>query len=99
MMFYENPKSVCDHLMLGVHAQERKHGQILPNLNYYNKFGSTKYVGGNTSKPVYATKKSHVNYVVADTESWAQKAAKALEEMDEVICYVKTAFLTFTYPM
>ena len=98
MLFYVNPKTVCDHSMLGIHAEQRKHDRILPNLNYYNKFGSTKYVNGNTSKPLYATKKSHVNYVVADTESWEQKAAKALEEMDEVICFVKNSFLNFYIP-
>lgn len=98
MLFYENPKAVCDHIMLGIHAEQRKHDRILPNLNYYNKFGSTLYVNGNTSKPVYVTKKSHVNYVVADTESWEQKAAKALEEMDEVHCYVKNSFLNFYIP-
>lgn len=98
MLFYENPKSVCDHIMLGIHAEQRKHDRILPNLNYYNKFGSTRYVSGNTSKPVYPTQKSHVNFVVADTESWEQKAAKALEEMKEVICYVKNSFLNFYIP-
>jgi type III restriction enzyme len=67
-------------------------------LNYYNKIGSTKYVNGNTSKRVYATHKSHVNFVVADTDSWEQICAKTLEEMDEVICYVKNSFLGFEIP-
>jgi type III restriction enzyme len=55
-------------------------------------------VNGNTSKPVYPTAKSHVNYVVADTESWEQLCAKALEEMEEVEAYVKNEFLGFTIP-
>jgi type III restriction enzyme len=98
MLFYEDPKSVCDHIMLGVHAEQRKHDRILPIFNHYNKFGSTKYVNNNTSKKVYQTKKSHVNYVVADTDSWEQIAAKTLEEMPEVFCYVKNIFLNFFIP-
>jgi len=98
MLFYENPKAVCDHIMLGIHAEQRKHDKIMPIFNYYNKFGSTKYVNNNTSKNVYKTKKSHVNYVVADTDSWEQIATKTLEEMKEVICFVKNSFLGFNIP-
>ena len=76
----------------------RDNDKILPVFNYYNKFGSTKYVRGNTSRNVYETQKSHVNRVVADTESWEQIAAKTLEELPEVISYVKNAFLGFTVP-
>jgi len=36
--------------------------------------------------------------VVADTESWEQKMAQALEEMDEVICYAKNHNLGFAIP-
>lgn len=74
---------------------------IMPILNYYNPIGSTKYVHGSTSKEVFETTYSHINYVVADTKSWEQIAAKTLEELvDEglVISYVKNAFLGFTIP-
>ena len=98
MLFYEDAKSVCNHIMRGIYAEQRKTDQILPVLNYYNKVGSTKYVNGNTSKKVYATKKSHVNFVVADTDSWEQIAAKTLEEIPEVISYVKNSFLGFEIP-
>jgi type III restriction enzyme len=98
MLFYEDPKSVCNHIMRGIYAEQRKTDRIFPVLNYYNKIGSTKYVNGYTSKKVYATKKSHVNYVVADTDSWEQICAKTLEEMEEVICYVKNSFLGFEIP-
>ena len=76
-------------------AASRDSSIILPIFNHYNRFGSTKYVTGNTSRPVYETQKSHVNYVVADTDSWEQIAAKTLEELPEVISYVKNAFLGF----
>lgn len=98
MLFYENPKAVCTHISRGIEASMVKSDRILPVLNYYNKMGSTKYVNGYTSKKVYETKKSHVNFVVADTDSWEQICAKTLEEMDEVRCYVKNSFLRFEIP-
>ena len=47
---------------------------------------------------VYPTKKSHVNLVVADTDSWEQIAAKTFEQIDAVQSYVKNAFLGFEIP-
>lgn len=67
-------------------------------LNFYNPEGSTRYVHGATTKPVYPTTKSHVNYVVADTDSWEQIAAKTFEELDQVKSYVKNHFLEFRIP-
>lgn len=67
-------------------------------LDYYNPTGSTRHVFGKTSKEVYPTQKSHVNYVVADTESWEQICAKTLEQMPQVKHYVKNHFLGFKIP-
>lgn len=98
MLFYEKPKAVCDHIMLGIYEAQRRHDKILPVFNYYNKLGSSAFVRGSTSKKVYKTKKSHVNYVVADTDTWEQIAAKSLDEMPEVLAYVKNSFLGFSIP-
>jgi len=98
LLFFFDPKVICGHIMRGIYAQSQSTDTILPVFNFYNKFGSTKYVNGNTSREVYPTVKSHVNFVVADTESWEQIAAKTLEEMDEVQSYVKNAFLGFVVP-
>ena len=43
-------------------------------------------------------KKCHISHVVADTETWEQKTAQALEQMDEVVHYVKNHKLDFTIP-
>lgn len=53
-----------------------------------------------TIRPVYSTRpdKCHISHVVADTTSWEQKMASALEEMDEVFSYVKNQSLGFTIP-
>ena len=42
--------------------------------------------------------KCHISHVVADTDSWEQKMAQALEDMPEVVRYVKNHNLGFTIP-
>ncbi|QMW00899.1 BPTD_3080 family restriction endonuclease [Spirosoma foliorum] len=98
LLYFWEPKTLADHIQRGVMAASRDSDIILPIFNHYNRFGSTKYVSGNTARPVYETRKSHVNYMVADTDSWEQKAAKTLDELPEVVSYVKNAFLGFAIP-
>ncbi|HPT72838.1 MAG TPA: restriction endonuclease subunit R, partial [Candidatus Cloacimonadota bacterium] len=98
MLFHYDSGKVCQQIHQGIVATQSKNENITPLLNPYQPIGSTQYVNGITTREVYPTKKSHVNYVVADTESWEQLAAKALEEMKEVLCYVKNAFLGFSIP-
>jgi type III restriction enzyme len=66
----------------------------------YDVVGSTRYIDFDTTKAVYPTapEKCHVSHVVADTGSWEQKLAQALEEMPEVNRYVKNQGLGFTIP-
>ena len=62
--------------------------------------GSTADVDFETSQPTWETKpdKCHISHVVADTDSWEQKTAQALEQMKEVDAYVKNHNLGFTIP-
>jgi type III restriction enzyme len=71
-----------------------------PILRPYDVIGSTRYVDFDTTKAVYPTvpDKCHISHVVADTGSWEQKMAQALEEMPEVLRYVKNQSLGFTIP-
>ncbi|MCH8292080.1 DEAD/DEAH box helicase family protein [Candidatus Poribacteria bacterium] len=73
---------------------------LMPILRPYESVGLTRYVAFDTARPVYPTapKKCHISHVVADTESWEQKTAQSLEEMDEIIYYVKNHNLGFTIP-
>jgi type III restriction enzyme len=73
---------------------------IKPLLKPYDSIGSTRYVEFDTTRPVYATQpdKCHISHVVADTASWEQKMASAIEEMDEVKNYVKNTNLGFSIP-
>jgi type III restriction enzyme len=98
ILFFHDPRVICDHISRGIQAASRSADKILPVLNFYNRTGSTSYVNGHTSREVWQTKKSHVNYVTADTESWEQIAAKTLEEIEQVESYVKNAYLGFSVP-
>ena len=62
--------------------------------------GSTRYVDFSTARPTYLTDlhKCHISHVVADTNSWEQKMAQVLEDMEEVVCYVKNQGLSFLIP-
>ena len=97
LLFFEEPKKIVDHIARGINPQLNTIEHIRPVFNYYNKFSSTKYVNGNTVKDVYPTEKSHVNYVVMDSD-WEGICAKTLEELDTVESYVKNQFLGFAIP-
>lgn len=97
LIYFYDPKSVADHIIRGINPHLNKTEYIKPLFYGYNKFGSTKYVNGNTVKEVFSTKKSHVNYVARDSD-WEAVAAKSLEELPQVISYVKNHFLGFTIP-
>jgi type III restriction enzyme len=73
---------------------------LKPILRPYDTLGTTRYVDFDTIRPVFRTRedKCHISHVVADTESWEQKMADVLEEMPEVIRYVKNYHLGFAMP-
>lgn len=73
---------------------------LQPILRPYDTLGSTSHVDFDTTRPVFTTRadKCHVSHVVADTESWEQKLAQTLEDMSEVLAYVKNQNLGFTIP-
>jgi type III restriction enzyme len=85
------------HAIAGSGAGERR---LKPILRPYDTVGTTRYVDFDTTRPVYVTdpEKCHISHVVADTESWEQKMAQVLEDMDEVVRYAKNHNLGFTIP-
>jgi len=97
LLFFDEPKKIVDHIIRGINPDRNTTEHIRPVFNYYNKFSSTKYVNGNTVKDVYPTQKSHVNYVVMDSD-WEAICAKTMEEIDTVVSYVKNQFLGFAIP-
>ena len=73
---------------------------FLPIFQDKQRIGSTEDVAFETTQPTWETRpdKCHISHVVADTDSWEQKTAQALEQMDEVVAYVKNHNLGFTIP-
>jgi type III restriction enzyme len=92
--------TAADKIYRAIVAAKSDEKILRPILRPYDAAGSMRYVDFDTTRPVYPTdpNKCHVSYVVADTGSWEQKMAQALEEMDEVRCYVKNQGLGFTIP-
>ena len=93
-----NYKAVLSNIMEGVHKANADHEEISAVLNYYNPEGNTTHVYRPTNRPVYPTQKSHVNYVIAEDNSWQQIAAKTLDAMECVEYWVKNTYLGFRIP-
>ena len=98
LIVYDDPQPIVESINRGIVAHAAERERVLPILNHYNPVGSTAHVFGHTSKKTWPTKKSHINLVVADTDTWEQIAAKTLEKIPAVESYVKNAFLGFSVP-
>lgn len=97
LLYFHQPKTIADHIKRGINTHLNTTEHIRPVFNYYNQMGSTRYASGLTTKDVYKTKKSHINYVAEDS-GWEGIAAKSMEELPEVVSYVKNQFLDFKIP-
>lgn len=93
---YQNEKTVVDHIRKGINRHHNTIQHIKPIFNV-NREGSTSHVHGLTTKEVFETTKSHINYVVMDS-GWEAIAAKAFEELEEIETYAKNNFLYFSIP-
>jgi type III restriction enzyme len=93
-----NYKAVLSSINEGIHQANADHEEISAVLNYYNPEGSTIHVYRPTNKSVWPTQKSHVNFVIAEDNSWQKIAAKTFDAMDGVECWVKNTYLGFRIP-
>ncbi len=100
LLLRELADRAAEKVYLSIAQSERGEKTVCPIPRPYDTIGSTRYVDFDTTRPVYPTHpdKCHISHVVADTDTWEQKMAQALEEMDEVIRYVKNHNLGFTIP-
>ncbi len=103
LLLIENAHRAADKIYNAIVSSTEGVKTLMPILESYNTVGSTRNVDFDTTKAVYPTDERfcHVSHVVADTESWEQKMAQALEELGEeglVISYVKNQNLGFYIP-
>ncbi len=73
--------------------------RLMPILYPFDTIGSTRNVDFDTIRPTYRTRedKCHVSDVVLHS-GWEGKMAQTLEDMEEVLLYVKNQNLGFTIP-
>ncbi len=90
----------AEHIYQAIVQSNDGEKTLKPIPRPYDTVGSTRYVDFDTTRPVWPTDpaRCHVSHVVADTGSWEQKMAQVLEEMPEVVRYVKNHGLGFTIP-
>jgi type III restriction enzyme len=100
LLLSEFSHDAADHIYRGIVASTDGTAALKPILQPYDTLGSTRHVDFDTTRAVYATRadKCHISHIVADTDSWEQKMAEALEDMPEVVRYVKNHNLGFTIP-
>jgi type III restriction enzyme len=100
LLLSQNKYDAADRIYRSIVASTDGTLALMPIPRSYDPIGSTRYVDFDTTRPVYATSpdKCHISHVVCDTDSWEQKLAQAVEDMPEVIHYVKNHNLNFTIP-
>ena len=100
LLLIEFAHDAGDRIYKAIVASTDGTAALKPILRPYDTIGSTRYVDFDTTRSVYATKadKCHISHIVADTDSWEQKMAEALEAMPEVVRYIKNHNLSFTIP-
>ncbi|AFZ08639.1 protein of unknown function DUF433 [Oscillatoria nigro-viridis PCC 7112] len=98
LMLTEFAHDATDRIYQAIAAGE-SHKSLKPILRPYDTFGSTRYVDFDTARLVYTTdyNKCHVSHVVLDS-NWEAKMVESLEQMNEVVCYVKNQNLGFAIP-
>ena len=100
LLLIEFAHHAADRIYKAIVASTDGTAALKPILSPYDTIGSTRYIDFDTIRPVFAMRedKCHISHVVADTDSWEQKMAEALEDMPEVIRYVKNHNLGFFIP-
>lgn len=71
---------------------------LLPILNRYKPVGTTAEVDFKTKRSCHGTQRSHINQVVADTQTWESTAAFKLEQCKAVTFYARNDHLGLLIP-
>lgn len=100
LLLHELANDAADRIYRSIVRASAAQPVLKPILRPYDTMGSTRYVDFDTTRPTWQTApgKCHISHVVADTDSWEQKMAEALESMPEVLAYVKNHNLSFNIP-
>ncbi len=99
LLFVEPAHLAAEKIYRAIVSSRPEEMRLKPVLRGFEDTGSTRYVDFDTTKETYATdpQKCHVSHVVMDS-GWEAKMAQMLEEMPDVVAYVKNQGLGFTIP-
>ena len=97
--YLEMADKAAERIYLACQRHEEGKKRIKAILDAYNPKGSTRHVSFSTSKNTWKTApgKSHVNYVVLDSD-WEAELARVLESHPKVRAYVKNQGMQFEVP-
>lgn len=97
--YLEMAEKAAERIYIACQRQDHGDKRIKAILDAYNPTGSSRFVNFTTSKSVWRTgpNKSHVNYVVTDSD-WEAEMARVIERHPRVIAYVKNQGLQFEVP-
>lgn len=99
LLLIEVAHDAADRIYGAIAASTDSGKTLKPILRPYDAVGSTRYVDFDTTRAVYKTRadKCHVSHVTLDSD-WEAKLAQSLEDMDEVVAYIKNQSLSFAIP-
>lgn len=98
LLYYEIADRVADRIMAAITRGAAGGNRVLAMLDPYNREGSTRHVGFNTSQDRYATgPKCHINFAVTDSD-WETEFCRVADNHDRVLAWVKNHNLGFEVP-
>lgn len=99
LRFVRFAHEAADRLYRSIVASTEGEPTRKPILRPYEAVGTTRYVDFHTIKPTWKTRadRCHVSHVALDSD-WEAKLAQELEDMGEVVAYVKNQSLGFAIP-
>jgi len=99
LLLHEYAFDASDRIHKAIVASLPEGGLLRPILQSQDPIGSTRWVDFDTTRPTLPTRadRCHVSHVVADS-NWEHKMAQVLEDMNEVVAYVKNQGLYFFIP-
>lgn len=98
LLYYAIADRVAERIMAALIRGTEGGNRVLAMLDPYNREGSTRHVGFNTSQDRYETQaKCHVNYAIADSD-WELEFCRVADAHPRVLAWVKNHNLGFEVP-
>lgn len=98
LLYYDIADRVADRIERAISRGTEGGNRVLAMLDPYNREGSTRHVGFNTSQDRYETgPKCHINYAIADSD-WEAEFCRIADAHPRVLAWVKNHNLGFEVP-